>query len=77
MVAESHSAIQSAIYEALIDTTYKRVLFQAIESDFQKVLRATELELGAGGKLDPNTKYKQIVLLTPRTTAPDPIDPQQ
>jgi hypothetical protein len=76
LLAENHSAIQSAIYDALSDDpgcTY--ITFQSIESASQKVLTATEFDL-KNGKLDTTTKHRQVVLLTSRTTAQDPVDTQ-
>jgi hypothetical protein len=75
LAAENHTAIQTAIYDALLDPSYKGMTFQAVESLTQQVLHSTEFQV-AGGKLDPSTKYKQLVLLTARTTAPDKIDRQ-
>jgi hypothetical protein len=78
LFAQNHSAIQTAIYEALVDDGprgYQCVTFQAIEAPTQSVLCATEFGL-TGGKIDPTLKFKQIVLLTARTTANAPIDPQ-
>ena len=76
MLPATHSAIQSTIYEALLDNNFKYIEFQALESDAQKVLQATEYDLATTGQLDFNQKKKQIVLLTARTTAPHPIDRQ-
>lgn len=75
MVPANHSAIQSAIYITLLDASYKGMTFQAIESSTQHVLHTTEFPVKAG-KLDPANKYRQVVLLTARTTAPDKIDRQ-
>jgi hypothetical protein len=74
LISDSHSAIQSAIFDALSDPSVTYISFQAIESDSQKVLSAIEYEL-TGGHIDKTKKFKQVVLLTPRTTAPD-IDNQ-
>jgi hypothetical protein len=77
MLPETHSAIAAAISEALWDTSFKYIDFQAVESDSQKALHATEFDLLPSGQLNfANGKKKQVVLLTARTTAPDPIDKQ-
>ena len=75
----NHSLIQSAVLNALTDTSVNAVIFQTVEDTAQKVLVNTEY-LTTGDADDSNlvigTKYISVTLITPRTTAPDPLDKQ-
>jgi hypothetical protein len=75
LLPENHAAIRSAISSALDDSDFTQVVFQTIE-DTQRVLTSVQ------GQTDDdfdefNNMFKMyVVLLTQRTTAPDPLDPQ-
>jgi len=74
----NHSLIQSAVLSALTDTTVASATFQTIEHHDQMVLTNTEFMTtnADDDNLDPATKYMQVALITPRTTAPDALDAQ-
>jgi hypothetical protein len=76
----NHSRIQSAVLSALFDTSVSYVTFQTIEDVTQTVLVNTEYNTTAGdpedSSLDIATKYISVALITSRTSAPDPLDPQ-
>jgi hypothetical protein len=83
LTATNQSLIQSAIISGLFDTSVTAMVFQAIEDRNQNVLVGIEYQTTnatAGDTEDSNlvfgTKYISVALITPRTKAPDPLDPQ-
>jgi hypothetical protein len=74
----NHSLIQSAVLSALTDTSVASATFQTIEHYDQRVVTNTEFQTTNADdeNLDSTTKFIQVALITPRTTAPDPIDQQ-
>jgi hypothetical protein len=72
---ENHAAIKSAIYTALTEPSFKKIIFQTVE-DKQKVLVTTQQKLNnASDELDDEF-HMHILLLTESTTAPEQLDPQ-
>jgi hypothetical protein len=79
LTPSNHSRIQSAVLSALFDTSVSYVAFQTIEDIAQTVLVNTEYPATSDGEesnLDITKKYISLALITPRTSAPDPLDPQ-
>jgi hypothetical protein len=72
---ENDSAIKNAISSAFDDTDFQSITFQTIE-DTQSVLTTTEQQLDSTTFEFINQFVLHIVLMTQRTTAPDPLDPQ-
>ncbi len=75
----NHSRIQSAVLSALFDTSVSYVTFQTIEDVAQTVLVNTEYPTTGDpddSNLDTANKYISVALITSRTSAPDPLDPQ-
>jgi hypothetical protein len=74
----NHSLIQSAVLSALTDTSVASATFQTIEHYDQRVLTNTEFQTtnADDDNLSTATKYIQVALITPRTTAPDALDDQ-
>ena len=78
LLPSNHSLIQSAVLSALTDQSIASATFQTIEHYDQRVLANTEFQTTNANddNLDPATKYIHVALITPRTTAPDPLDAQ-
>jgi hypothetical protein len=72
-----HTAIRDALYNALTAGDYNKVVFDTVIADAQYVMVADEYDLSASGDNRAGTKYMKIVLVTPATQAPDPIDDQK
>lgn len=74
----NHDAIRAAIYTALTDRSYSKIVFDCIEGSSQMVLCSTEYDSNNANDDDddPASKYMKIVLVTARTNAPDRIDAQ-
>ncbi len=75
----NHSRIQSAVLAALFDPSVASMNFQTIEDIAQGVLVNTEYPTSGDpddSSLVTANKYIAVALVTPRTTAPDPLDPQ-
>ena len=73
---ENDSAIKNAISQALDDSDFQSITFQAIE-DTQRVATSIEQQLDPVTFNFINSFILHIVLLTQQTTAPDLLDPQQ
>ncbi len=72
-----HLVARTAISQALANNQYQYILFQTIESNTQQVITSTEYaSTPNGANLDLAKPFMNIILMTPRTNAPDPIDPQ-
>src|SRR5262249_16124362 len=71
---ENHVAIRRAISNALNDSNFKKITFQAIE-DTQRVLVNVETQLDSNFEFDDRF-FMHIILMTHQTTSPDPIDQQ-
>jgi|SRR5450631_119078 hypothetical protein len=72
---ENDSAIKNAISSAFDDSDFQSITFQTIE-DTQGVLTTTEQQLDSTTFEFINQFVLHITLMTQRTTAPDPLDPQ-
>jgi hypothetical protein len=79
LAPSNHSRIQTAVLAALFDPSVASMSFQAIEDIAQEVLVNTEYPT-TGDAEDSNlvtaNKYISLALITPRTSAQDPLDPQ-
>jgi hypothetical protein len=73
--SENDGAIQDAISAALDDADFQSITFQAIE-DTQRVVTNIEQQMDASNISFINSFILHLVLLTQKTTAPDPLDPQ-
>jgi hypothetical protein len=74
----NHSAIQLAVLNALTSPAVTSVTFQAIEDAAQAVHTETIFATtdADDSNIDPTHWSLFIALMTPRTKAPDPLDPQ-
>jgi hypothetical protein len=71
---ENHQAIRLAIFNALNDPSFIKIIFQTVE-DKQKVV-VTPLSKLVGADELGDQQIMHILLLTQSTTAPDKLDPQ-
>src|SRR5262249_45150368 len=74
-----HHAIRKNILKALLDNSYRRIIFDTLEGSDQIVLASDECQSSNinDDDNDITTKYMRILLVTPLTSAPDPLGPQQ
>ena len=70
--------IGAALYDAITAGGYTKVVFDCVIGSVQEVMIADEYDFTTDGKEDnkAGTLYMKIVLVTPGTKAPYPIDDQ-
>lgn len=73
--AENNTIIREAIFAALDDKSFKRIIFQTVE-DVQRVIVTTRQKLNDATEELDDEIIMSILLLTQSTTAPEKVDPQ-
>ena len=73
----NHAAIQAAVHQVLADPDFDHATFQTIEFTSQSVSRAIEFDASASNFKSLGVKFMNVVLQTPRTTSPTPLDQQR
>jgi hypothetical protein len=73
-----HDTIREALYQALTAGDYNKIVFDSVVDSAQYVMVADEYNFTADGNENnaAGTKYLKIVLVTPATQAPYPLDDQ-